>query len=730
MSNYNEVQPTKLDQNKLKKRNKKKGKNSLGFNPNASPVGGASSRQFGAYSKSIKSSQDDQNEYNENGGYYEDSTNNGNDQLPEEEPNEEALKSAQDFVERSLAKAEKLTAAKYQECDKQIKQILHMARDEGKININDWIHQRVPLLDGGCPFELECDRIKNKKSNQNAKRNQGASSDSRGDPTPTSSNGFSPMPHVPRANGSGLPLKSQQNVPLQNDVQQTHQRQPTHEQSAYQPQVNQSVSQSGQYQPIYQYSQLQAQPDDYQANSFQPSPNPNQHSSQFQSTPSYYQRQPSQYQPPIQSSQFSTPQFSSYTSKAPTQNFSPSSVPPPPAYSPSSDPSPLYRSPLHQSPMHQASGIPLHVSANPSSYSAPFVQRYSASPPPPPPITNSFSGEKRSGYGDYDSIDRKKQRLARFETNQTNTNQTERKNSTNSNGVIIGKSKDLEKNYLRLTAAPDPMKVRSQPVLEKSLKYVFKKFEDQVGKIDAQKNYSYIINQLKSIRQDLTVQHIKNDFAIVVYSKNAIVSLENYDLGEFNQCQTQLKHLYKLRRNQDATFKRKFQREEVELQVFKLIYMMITKNESEIVKIRLQWITEFSKFHKNPKEEKFIKLVFSLYRANDFILNGNHYRFFQELHRYQDDEDFKLPFKIMHNYLYKNVRIKYLDILTQCYKELPIQFLFESLDFDTMEDCEAFLFNELKLTKPEGDSIDSKIAKTDLEPLIAKISKVDIKGQI
>ncbi|KAI7756091.1 hypothetical protein M8C21_006506 [Ambrosia artemisiifolia] len=100
--------------------------------------------------------------------------------------------------------------------------------------------------------------------------------------------------------------------------------------------------------------------------------------------------------------------------------------------------------------------------------------------------------------------------------------------------TVKGTCQEIEKRYLRLTSAPDPATVRPEEVLEKALLFVQ----------DSPKNYLYKCDQLKSIRQDLTVQRIRNELTVKVYETHARLAIEVGDLSEYNQCQSQLQTLY------------------------------------------------------------------------------------------------------------------------------------------------------------------------------------------
>lgn len=104
--------------------------------------------------------------------------------------------------------------------------------------------------------------------------------------------------------------------------------------------------------------------------------------------------------------------------------------------------------------------------------------------------------------------------------------------------AVVGTCMSLEKRYLRLTAAPDPALVRPEPVLRQWLAELEKVWANQ------QREWKYVEDQMRAIRQDLTVQNVRGSFAARVYELNARWALESGDLGQFNQCQTQLKQLH------------------------------------------------------------------------------------------------------------------------------------------------------------------------------------------
>ena len=100
---------------------------------------------------------------------------------------------------------------------------------------------------------------------------------------------------------------------------------------------------------------------------------------------------------------------------------------------------------------------------------------------------------------------------------------------------IVGSCKDLEKEYHRGEGNVETTKVRPYEILKKSFTHVMGKSKE--------KDYKWVKNQLKSIRQDMLVQDIRDSFTWDVYVCAATEAIRNSDAGELTQTLAHLKRL-------------------------------------------------------------------------------------------------------------------------------------------------------------------------------------------
>lgn len=169
-------------------------------------------------------------------------------------------------------------------------------------------------------------------------------------------------------------------------------------------------------------------------------------------------------------------------------------------------------------------------------------------------------------------------------------------------GPVVGTCQTLEKKYFRLTSAPIPAQVRPEPVLRQTLDLLKKKWKKEG-------NYSYICDQFKSMRQDLTVQRIRNEFTVTVYEIHARIALEKGDLGEYNQCQTQLRALYALNLGGNP----------VEFKAYRILYFIHTCNRTALNDVLADLTTA-------EKQQKAIKHALDVRSS---LALGNYNRFFR-----------------------------------------------------------------------------------------------------
>lgn len=305
---------------------------------------------------------------------------------------------------------------------------------------------------------------------------------------------------------------------------------------------------------------------------------------------------------------------------------------------------------------------------------------------------------------------------------------------------IVGRNQNLEKKYLRLTSQPNPEAVRPLDVLHKTLQLLLDKYFDG-------SSYNYLCDQCKSMRQDLTVQNIKQDFSIMAYEFHSKIAIENEDWGEFNQCQSQLKVLYGIPSLHKPNY--------YEFLSYRILYYILTNNYNEVFELELTLMDsgtlDMSNIHLNYVFTLFKHIYNSDYyslskvvkkialeneKKEELAIESSKYR-----HIMVSDDDCLL---LKHNELFyftkfinvimERVNIQTLSIICKSYRQISVLYLKEMLCKDRNEyDFNKFISdNKLQnFVDTESKIFNCVAARTVVENLRSKLfNKIDIKGQI
>ncbi|KAF0923865.1 hypothetical protein E2562_007720 [Oryza meyeriana var. granulata] len=228
--------------------------------------------------------------------------------------------------------------------------------------------------------------------------------------------------------------------------------------------------------------------------------------------------------------------------------------------------------------------------------------------------------------------------------------------------TVKGTCQEIEKRYLRLTSAPDPATVRPEHDLEKALSMVE----------TSQKNYLYKCDQLKSIRQDLTVQRIQNELTVKVYETHARLAMQAGDLPEYNQCQSQLKRLY-AEGIKGCYF---------EFSAYNLLCVMLHYNSKRDL------LSSLASLSKQTKQDEAVRHALAVHSA---VSSGNYVLFFK-LYKQAPN----LNSCLMDLYV-ERMRFEAVKCMSKSYRPtIPVEYVaqilgFLRIDSEVSEECETWL---------------------------------------
>eukprot|EP00826_Nyctotherus_ovalis_P003231 TRINITY_DN10650_c0_g1_i4.p1 TRINITY_DN10650_c0_g1~~TRINITY_DN10650_c0_g1_i4.p1 ORF type:complete len:230 (-),score=61.10 TRINITY_DN10650_c0_g1_i4:85-774(-) len=196
-------------------------------------------------------------------------------------------------------------------------------------------------------------------------------------------------------------------------------------------------------------------------------------------------------------------------------------------------------------------------------------------------------------------------------------------------------------------------------------------------------DYAYICDQLRSIRQDMTLQRIKNEFAVEVYETHARIALECRDIAHFNQCQTQLVELY--------AAGCKGHREE--FLAYRILY-------TGLHDMRLELTLILKKLTLREKQNGGIKHALRVVNA----LDSNNYRVvFKEYRRAPNMSGYLMDLFI------ERLRVFALQTISVAYMMgVDVKFVADELAFESVEKCSLFVVEAGGKTNEKTGKLDCK----------------------
>ncbi|CAD8205671.1 unnamed protein product [Paramecium pentaurelia] len=233
------------------------------------------------------------------------------------------------------------------------------------------------------------------------------------------------------------------------------------------------------------------------------------------------------------------------------------------------------------------------------------------------------------------------------------------------NMKITGTCEDLEKPYYRLTGLPDPNTIRPEQILKKALNNILEKWKNY------QADYNFTIEQFRSIRQDLLVQHIENRFTIQVYEENARICLECGDFPRYESCWTMLCDLYdmiSISEGKDANLIGN----KVEFDSYRIVYLTMLNKQDQLVKI----------LHQNSDDQR-IKFALGI---RESYKCGNYVKLFKDY-----KESSETMGSIINHFLVR-IRVKALKQIVKTYiSNIELEYLAQLLAFQDVEQFRQFM---------------------------------------